>query len=387
MVRFRGIYYHYLSIVVDEKHESFTKPCEGGFRKMVDALIEGLEARLHHLEEGLYELDELVSGEGNRAVRARNELKLELAWDLFKAAFGRDPAIAELSRITSLSAKSINSILKSEDFNHFVKSVRKTTVPKYLKRLGASEGFPILVERRLGRPTPGSSVDKGRPNVMYAETDGGLPGALALLSDLFSKAGERLRHDPDFAKEVEVSDQLEREENKRELAWIIGHSIDEAYIAQATGAVAHRLFEIYALPATGRVFSYSYGLVDDIDNKLLDVVRVYLRKPNRSESLGEVEAVAKDQREKLHRMESVGRFSELAATARSHTVASAYWRWMNSYRLFNWGKQIDEFLVEAHEKKRDVSELTDTAFDLIKEQVLSIIVSYVTTPEPDKASA
>ncbi|MDI6847230.1 MAG: hypothetical protein QMD23_03765 [Candidatus Bathyarchaeia archaeon] len=350
---------------------------------MHDALIGGLEAILYDLEEGINEADELIRSKSNEALRERNEIKLCWAWDLFKGAFSRDPTNVELSSITGLSQRSVDDIIMSENFNYYIKSVKRGKLEGY-ERVATYKGIPILIKKRRGRRKFSVKREKrGRPSIVYSEDDGGLPRALAFWTEVFSRAGKN----QDVRKSIERLEQVLKQKSKQELGWIVWDAMDETYLHQVTGAVAHRLFEIYALPSSGRVYSYLFKTFNELTEKLDDIVEKYLEKllnaNERERSKELLRKIAEEMKENVVYMEKIVKFSELAKERKSHVVASAFKKWMNNYRLMHIRSHIDKILWEAYEENREVSDLAGSIFNMIDEQVQGVIAIFLKECEKD----
>jgi len=352
---------------------------------MHDALIEGLEAILCDLEEGISEVDKLIESRGNEALRRRNEIKLCLAWDVFKAAFGRDPTRIELSYITGLSEKTVQRIVTSETFQDYMKSVKKGELEDY-RHVATYKGIPILIKKRRGRPKYYVKREKrGRPPVMYTENYKGLPRALAFWAEVLS----RVRKSPRIQKIIEELEEALKQENEKELSRIAWSAIDETYIHQVTGALAHRLFEIYALPSAGRVYSYLHGIIDSMYGKLVDIVKKnfeYLKGVSSFKELKDTEEIADELKKSIMWMKNVAKFSELAKQSKSHVVATVFKTWMNNYTLMQIGSQISKILWEAYEENREVEDLASSIFNIINEQIQRAIAAFLSRCEMDPLS-
>lgn len=350
---------------------------------MHDALIEGLEAILCNFEDEINEADKLIRSKSNEALRRKNEIKLYLAWHIFKRTLSRNPTKIELSIITGLSEKSVDRIIMSATFKDHMKSLKKDKLEDY--RRAIYRGIPILIRKRTGRPKRYVKGEKrGRPNIVYTE-DKRLPPALAFWAEILSRVGKN----PDIQKHVEKLEHVLAQENKQELSCIAWNSIDETYIHQITGALAHRLFDIYALPSAGRVYSYLHGEIDSMYEKLIDIVKKNVECLNgviNSKELNDIEKIANEMKKSIMWMINVAKFSELAGQSKSYVVATAFKMWMNHYKLMRIGSRIDKILWEAYEENREVGDLVGSIFDIIDEQVHSAIVAFLSKWEKDPSS-
>jgi hypothetical protein len=352
--------------------------------KMHDALIEGLEAMLRDLEEGINEADKLIRSNSNEALRRKNEVKLCFAWDLLKGAFSRNPTRVELSFITGISEKSVDHIVMSKTFKDYMKSSKKGKLEDY--KHVTYKGIPILIKKRRGRPKYHVKGEKrGRPSIVYTEDNKKLPPALAFWDEIFSHAGKN----PDIQKAIERLEHALKQENKQKLSWIAWDAMDETYLHQVTGALAHRLFEIYALQSAGRVYSYLHSEIDSIYEKLIDIVKKNaecLKRVINSKELKDIEKIANEMKKSTIWVKNVAKFSELAKQGESHVVASAFKMWVNNYRLMHIGSQIDKILWEAYEENREVEDLAGSIFNMIDEQVRGAIAAFLSKREKDQSS-
>lgn len=344
---------------------------------MVDALVRGLESCLTDLEESISETDNLISSKKNEAVRGRNEIRVDLAWNLFKRVFRRGPTSAELSKLTGLSEKTVDNIVKSERFNLYIKSVEKSTRSKNYKKVETVEGIPLLFKKRRGYSE--FHKKEGRPHIIYVEKHNGLPRALAFWNDLFSPIAEQVRNNRHIQEKIEALNQKLDAENKRELGLVNRKAMNETYLPQVSGAVAHRLFEICTLPSSGRVYSYIHKMFNDMVDKLVDIIKKYLEKLNNPKGFKYLQEARLEAKKSSAYLKKIAKFSEFARKKENHVVALAFQKWMDCYGGKSQMRNIEQMLFEATEDEHLVSDLVESIFNLINKQAQNIISSLTVT--------
>lgn len=383
----------------------------------MDALVEGLEIKLQEWEADLnesYDLIRDVKSRKAKAVKPWNWLRLYIIIDHYKAIFGIDPSKDELADLMGVSRKTVERIMGDEEFNFYVRAIRKTTLGREWKRIArvkpdedakvkipidqdageeagahpvkpdedAKVKIPIVVPRSSRRYFWYDSK-AGRPHIRYSDRYKGMPGGAVIGMETPSLVCKHVRKEhPELLPKLEEYLKIIDHEEEGKLVYINFDTLNVNYLPEVIGAIAHRIIEIYALPSTGRVYTEAHDMFEKLNKRLIKMLE--RSEPNGSPSYKDINEIRKIMDESVNRWERFVKFSELelgkekrnllptTMKRRACVIALAFKEWIDWYgcRKSKIG-EIEKMLSEAD----SVSEVTNAIFDTIRGQVENIIQS------------
>lgn len=356
----------------------------------MDALVKGLEVKLQEWEADLnesYDLIRDVKSKKAKAVKEWNWLRISRIIDYYKNIFGIDPDADAIAHLMDVHPRTVKRIMKDGEFNSYFRAMDKTKLGRDFKRVGREKLGKVTISIIVPRTHKSAWIDPiaGRPSIRYSDRCKGMPGAVAFLGELLSQGIKKTRQDKSMPNSIQaLKEYLQTMEYKEKvkLAEINFDTLNENYLPEVIGAVAHRIIEIYALPSTGRVYAENHKILEDLTDRLIEIFKAY-KKHTGNPSNKWINEFSEIMSENVKRKEKLAKFSELAINQekrnlftttmirRAFVIALGFKEWMTWYGRESKIGDIDKMLIEAD----SVAEVTNTIFNTLKDEIEGIIQS------------